>query len=119
MGFYLFSKEVLISHAYIHMVEAGTTVNICGMTVRPGDLIHADSHGAIVIPGEIAGQLAEACVRAMDAEEALKGPCQEAIARGEKVTAKQIMAGGPRCSAAGRPSRPASDQERIKGGLFS
>ena len=92
VGFYLFSKEVLISHAYIHMVEAGTTVNICGMTVRPGDLIHADSHGAIVIPGEIAGQLAEACVCAMDAEEALKGPCQEAIARGEKVTAKQIMA---------------------------
>ena len=74
VGFYLFSKEVLISHAYIHMVEAGTAVDICGMTVRPGDLIHADSHGA------------------MDAEEALKGPCQAAIARGEKVTAKQIMA---------------------------
>ena len=62
VGFYLFSKEVLISHAYI------------------------------VIPQEIAGQLAEACVRAMDAEEALKGPCQAAIARGERVTAKEIMA---------------------------
>lgn len=58
VGFYLFSKEVLISHAYIHMVEAGTAVDICGMTVRPGDLIHADAHGAIVIPQEIAGQLA-------------------------------------------------------------
>ena len=92
VGFYLFSKEVLISHAYIHMVEAGTAVDICGMTVRPGDLIHADAHGAIVIPQEIAGQLAEACVRAMDAEEALKGPCQAAIARGERVTAKEIMA---------------------------
>ncbi|MFR3922083.1 MAG: hypothetical protein ACLTYN_09035 [Dysosmobacter welbionis] len=41
---------MLISHAYIHMVEAGTAVDICGMTVRPGDLIHADAHGAIVIP---------------------------------------------------------------------
>ena len=92
VGFYLFSKEVLISHANIHMVEAGTAVDICGMTVRPGDLIHADAHGAIVIPQEIAGQLAEACVRAMDAEEALKGPCQAAIARGERVTAKEIMA---------------------------
>lgn len=82
---------MLISHAYIHMVEAGTAVDICGMTVCPGDLIHADSHGAIVIPSEIAGELAAACVRAMDAEEALKGPCQAAIAKGEKVTAKQIM----------------------------
>lgn len=35
VGFYLFSKEVLISHAYIHMVEAGTAVDICGMTVCP------------------------------------------------------------------------------------
>lgn len=91
VGFYLFSKEVLISHAYIHMIEAGTTVDICGMTVRPGDLIHADQHGAIVIPEEIAGDLAEACVRAMDAENALLEPCREAIARGERVTAAQIM----------------------------
>lgn len=91
VGFYLFSKEVLISHAYIHMVEAGTEVDVCGMTVRPGDLIHADAHGAIVIPQAIAGELAAACVRAVDAENALLEPCQEALARGEKVTAAQIM----------------------------
>ena len=60
-------------HATVHRALGciGTAVDICGMTVRPGDLIHADAHGAIVIPQEIAGQLAEACVRAMDAEEAL------------------------------------------------
>ena len=91
VGFYMFSKEVLISHAYIHMVEAGTAVDICGMTVHPGDLIHADQHGAIVIPEEIAGELAEACVRAMDAENALLEPCRAAIARGERVTARQLM----------------------------
>ena len=91
VGFYMFSKEVLISHAYIHMVEAGTEVDICGMTVRPGDLIHADHHGAIVIPEEIAGEVAEACVRAMDAENALLEPCREAIARCQRVTAREIM----------------------------
>ncbi len=91
VGFYLFSKEVLISHAYIHMVEAGTEVDICGMTVRPGDLLHADRHGAIVIPGEIAGELAGACVRAMEAENALLEPCRAALERGERVTAAQIM----------------------------
>lgn len=91
VGFYLLSKEVLISHAYIHMVEAGTAVDICGMTVCPGDLIHADYHGAIVIPGEIAPYIAEACVRAMDAENALLDPCREAIEQGRTVTAKEIM----------------------------
>lgn len=91
VGFYLLSKEVLISHAYIHMVEAGVCVDICGMTVCPGDLIHADYHGAIVIPAEVAPYLADACIRAMDAENALLEPCRAAIERGETVTAKEIM----------------------------
>lgn len=91
VGFYLFSKEVLISHAYIHMVEAGATVEICGMTVAPGDLIHADVHGAIVIPHKIAPLLADACERAVDAENALLLPCREAIEEGRRVTAKEIM----------------------------
>ncbi len=91
VGFYLFSKEILISHGYIHMIEAGTTVDICGMTVRPGDLIHADQHGAIVIPEEIADKVANACVHAIDAEKALLSPCRDAISQGKHVTASQIM----------------------------
>lgn len=91
VGFYLFSKEILISHAYIHMVEAGTTVDICGMTVHPGDLLHADRHGAIVIPEEIAGEVAEACERAVDAENALLEPCRTAIQNGQRVSAVEIM----------------------------
>lgn len=91
VGFYLFSKEVLISHAYIHMIEAGTTVDICGMTVHPCDLIHADQHGAIVIPKEVTNDLVDACVRVVEAENALLEPCRRALARGERVTASQIM----------------------------
>lgn len=92
VGFYLFSKEVLISHAYIHMVEAGGTVEVCGMTVQPGDLIHADCHGAIVIPHEVAPRLAAACRQAVDAEEALLLPCREALEQGRCVTADEVMA---------------------------
>lgn len=91
VGFYLFSKEILISHAYVHMLEAGTTVDICGMSVRSGDLIHADSHGAIVIPCEIAEYVADACVRAMAAEDALLNPCREALKLGRRVTAEEVM----------------------------
>lgn len=91
VGFYLFSTQVLISHAYIHMVEAAETVEVSGMSVSPGDLIHADVHGAIVIPHEIAPQLVEACVRAVDAENALLLPCRDALEQGRRVTAKEIM----------------------------
>lgn len=91
VGFYLFSREVLVSHAHVHVIEAGNPVEIFGMTVLPDDLIHADCHGAIVIPEEIAADLAEACVKAKEAEDALLKPCQEAIEKKERVTAAQIM----------------------------
>lgn len=92
VGFYLFSKELLISHAYIHMVEAGGTVEVCGMRVSNGNLIHADVHGAIVIPHEIAPRLAEACQKAIEAENALLLPCREAVEQGRRVTADEVMA---------------------------
>jgi regulator of RNase E activity RraA len=34
----------------VHAVDFGSQVNIVGMTVKDGDLIHADRHGAVVIP---------------------------------------------------------------------
>lgn len=71
-GFYMFSQEILISHAYVHMAEAGTAVQVCGMAVNPGDLLHADQHGAIVIPAGIAGRLAQACRQVTDAETLLE-----------------------------------------------
>jgi regulator of RNase E activity RraA len=38
------------SHAYVHVVEFGIPVNIHGMAAKSGDLIHADRHGAVVVP---------------------------------------------------------------------
>lgn len=91
VGFNMFSREILVSHAYVHIVEAGGPVTVFGMTVRPGDLIHADGHGAIVIPCEITRKIAGACRQAMDAEDALLVPCREALRENRRVTADQIM----------------------------
>jgi regulator of RNase E activity RraA len=38
------------SHAYVHIVEFGGAVNVHGMDTKDGDLIHADRHGAVVVP---------------------------------------------------------------------
>ena len=38
------------SHAYVHVVEFGVPVRVHGMAVGSGDLIHADRHGAVVVP---------------------------------------------------------------------
>ena len=41
------------SHAFVHVREVGMPVSIYGMKVADGDLVHADCHGALVIPGDV------------------------------------------------------------------
>ena len=48
------------SHAHVHVVDFGVPVNVFGMQVKHGDLIHADQHGAVVIPWEVAAEVAAA-----------------------------------------------------------
>jgi regulator of RNase E activity RraA len=38
------------SHAFVHVTALDCPVTIFGMAVKPDDLIHADRHGAVVIP---------------------------------------------------------------------
>jgi regulator of RNase E activity RraA len=59
-GFQALAGSVGPSHAHVHVAGFGEPVNVCGMTVRSGDLIHADRHGAVVIPLEAAARLPEA-----------------------------------------------------------
>ncbi len=56
-GFQFLAGKVGPSHAHVHPVEFGGPVDIFGMEVRDGDLIHADRHGAVVIPEADAAQL--------------------------------------------------------------
>ena len=41
------------SHAWVHVVEFGTKVDVCGLFVSSGDVVHADHHGAVVIPADL------------------------------------------------------------------
>jgi regulator of RNase E activity RraA len=58
MGFFFFAREILVSHAYNHLIDFGTAVEVGGVTVQPGDLLAADMHGVITIPHEIAAEVA-------------------------------------------------------------
>ena len=60
-GFQFIADRIGPSHAHVHLEDFGTTVNVAGMTVNSGDLIHADRHGAVVIPHAVARNVAEAC----------------------------------------------------------
>lgn len=59
-GFQMLAGMIAPSHAYVHLEEIAVAVNIHGMIVQPGDLVHADRHGAVVIPHEEARKVPEA-----------------------------------------------------------
>jgi regulator of RNase E activity RraA len=48
--FQMLAGSISPSHAYVHVVDFAVPVNVHGMAVTSHDLIHADRHGAVVVP---------------------------------------------------------------------
>jgi regulator of RNase E activity RraA len=60
LGFPCFSNGAISSHGCSHIVDLHRTVRVGGLTVQPGDLIHADCNGVTNIPLDIAADVAQA-----------------------------------------------------------
>ena len=78
LGFHFFAADVIPSHAYVHLVDSGIPVKVAGLVVNNGDLIHADKHGVVVIPQEIARELPAACQKVEDRERRTINFCKSA-----------------------------------------
>lgn len=76
-GFQMLADRVGPSHAFIHPVGFGQPVTVAGMRVRDGDLIHADQHGAVVIPWAVADQVADAAAAIARREAVIIGAARE------------------------------------------
>jgi len=66
--FFYFAPGTVVSHGKIEITEYMVPVNVGGMLVKPGDLIHGDKHGTIHIPDEIAKQVAESARKVTETE---------------------------------------------------
>ena len=69
-GFPVIAGSIGPSHGFVHVVDLGQPVRILGLAIAQGDLIHADRHGALVIPPAVIPLLA-AAIRKMQATERL------------------------------------------------
>jgi regulator of RNase E activity RraA len=56
-GFFVLAGSVMPSHAYVHLVDFGGTVSVGGMVVSANDVIHADRHGAVIIPANAVAKI--------------------------------------------------------------
>ena len=75
-GFQVLAGKIGPAHAYVHIVETGIPANIFGMEVNHNDLLHADRHGAVVIPAELSEKLPEAIELTTSREKVILDACK-------------------------------------------
>jgi regulator of RNase E activity RraA len=85
-GFQFLAGCVAASHAHAAPVRVGGNVRVFGLVVRPGDLLHADRHGAVIVPLDLVAALPDAA-RAIAGDEARI----LAVARGPECTAERLI----------------------------
>jgi regulator of RNase E activity RraA len=67
-GFKALARRLCVGHAHVCPVRWGCAVEVFGQRIEPGQLIHADKHGFLVVPNEDVPRLLEAS-RFMDSNE--------------------------------------------------
>jgi len=76
-GFQMLAGSIAPSHAYVHVVDYGIDVTVHGMAVESGDLIHADQHGAVVVPVEKIDAMKPAYTALLNREAAIIAAARE------------------------------------------
>jgi regulator of RNase E activity RraA len=95
LGFQFCAEHVSVSHANVHMVDFGIPVKVGGVWIKPGDLVHADQHGACTVPPDVAARIPEAIAKVEADERKIIATCQKPDFKVEMLKAvyKEIRPG--------------------------
>ena len=77
-GFPVIAGSIGPSHAFVHVRALDCSVTVFGLTITPGDLVHADRHGALVIPPEVVPGLADGITKLLGTESIVLDPAKAA-----------------------------------------
>lgn len=75
-GFPVLAGSIGVSHGFVHVVEIGTQVEIMGLSIEQGELVHADRHGALVIPNDVFDDLKSAIEHVISTENIVLAPAR-------------------------------------------
>ncbi|MGP9818973.1 RraA family protein [Salinarimonas sp. NSM] len=75
-GFPVVAGSVGPSHGFVHVRSLGERVTIFGLEIAPGDLVHADRHGALVVPPDVVAGLADGIRRLRETERLVLDPAR-------------------------------------------
>lgn len=85
-GLQAFAGSVSVSHAYAHIVQFGEPVEIGGLQVSPGDLLHGDRHGVLSVPPEIAAEIPAVAAEMLETEKEIVSYCRSSEFSPEHLT---------------------------------
>ena len=60
LGFHYFARGGVVSHANFHIVRVGVPIQIFGVPVSTGDILHGDENGLLTVPRGCEKAIAEA-----------------------------------------------------------
>ena len=66
----IFAPGPVVSHGHGAFLDFNVTVSICGLSIRPGDLLHGDANGLLTVPASIATDVASQAAVVREAESA-------------------------------------------------
>jgi regulator of RNase E activity RraA len=76
VGFQTFAGGAAAGGGYVDILEQGGPVTVGGVTVHPGDVIHADQHGVLKVPAELLADLPQAIAETEASERRVIAACQ-------------------------------------------
>ena len=60
LRFHYFARGAVASHANFRIVRVGVPIQVCGLVIRPGDVLHGDENGLLQVPAVSGDALEEA-----------------------------------------------------------
>ncbi len=75
-GFPVIAGSVGPSHGFVHVRAVDVPVTVFGLTIAPGDLVHADRHGAVVIPTPYIPEIGAAITKLVATERLILDPAR-------------------------------------------
>lgn len=85
LGFHTYASGLAVSHAYAHIVDMGNPIEIAGLPIASGELLHGDLHGLISIPPDSSSRIVQAAEAMLERERRIVALCQRGLSNLETL----------------------------------
>jgi len=76
LDFHAYARTLSVSHGYSHIVDMAHPIEVEGLKISPGDLMHGDVHGLLTIPRGAEELIVTAAERLSERERTIIELCQ-------------------------------------------